>query len=376
MLLIALCNMITVFSSGWLAQSWVRFQMKDLNEKNIIIAIAYSIFIASALCLISFFINFDNNSFSLIFKLYNYGALTLMTVGMVLYYLIVSALQALLLSKYVLKISIILSIFCLILPFITYSFFEEPLGFIISYGIAYLISAVTGFYFFLKKNKSEVNPNKLKINDWFKYGAPISIWLSLQASIPFIERIFIQVNLGSEFVGQFTALSELINRGFSLLLFPITLSVQPLIIRYWNQKNKKKALKLWKETILLMGYLFLLVTLLFYFFYDYIIIVIKNIINLNIQSLLLIISLISISAFIWQVNIILHKPLELKKKTINMVYILIFSLLTIIVTNYFTIFEFGIIGTAVASFFGALIYGFCNLVYGLKLFYKEGLFSK
>ena len=102
MLLIALCNMITVFSSGWLAQSWVRFQMKGLNEKNIIIAITYSIFIASALCLISFFINFDNNNFSLIFKLYNYGAITLMTVGMVLYYLIVSALQALLLSKYVL----------------------------------------------------------------------------------------------------------------------------------------------------------------------------------------------------------------------------------------------------------------------------------
>ena len=73
---------------------------------------------------------------------------------------------------------------------LSYFYYPTTTGFISAYAAAHGVAAGVGIYYFFSNVRDDdyINSN---IQQWFKYGFPISIWLSLQASIPFIERSFV-----------------------------------------------------------------------------------------------------------------------------------------------------------------------------------------
>ena len=262
MIFVAMGNAITVLTCGWLAQSWIRFQITWSDRSNFGQAILFALIAAIAICSIFLLIMVVFTQYMLNSIFLYFSTTILMVLGMVLYYIIHAGLQAEFQSKDVLRISFLLSILCLGLPILSFYLNQGVIGFIFTYGLAYIAAALTGFYRYNKITDSFVSSSQ-EITTWFKYGFPISIWLTFQASIPFLERLFIQNLLGPQQVGQYTALTELITRAFSLIIFPITLSIQPVMMKYWTQDKKDLVIQIWKQCISLL-FVFMLISLCIY----------------------------------------------------------------------------------------------------------------
>lgn len=360
MLIVALGNLITVFSGGWLSQAWLRFQIPWQKRRQLLSATLYSILIAITILFVIFIIiNFQKNS-PWIPTITQLSAIIFMTIGMLLYYEIHAGLQSALQSKYVLIIASLLSFLSLTLPVLIYHYFDHINGFIISYGAAYFIAAIMGIILFPKSDISSYHSSSNLLN-WINYGIPLSLWLSLQAAIPFIDRTIIQIYLGDDLVGKYSALSELVIRGFSLIIFPITMAIYPVMIRQWNQGNQKGAIALWRQILKLLSVIVLFISIIYYLFNNYLVFAFNKLLGDSYQYSSNFFLLVLLSGLFWQSNLLFHKPLELAKKTKTMVISLAFSLLTMVSISINTISEYGIIGVAAASLISAVVYGLLTL---------------
>ena len=102
MLVVALGNLVTVLTAGWISQSWIRFQMTWENRKQILFAISFSIM--AAVMVMGVALNISERLIATTWNLTfsNYCAGITLTIGMLLYYIIHAGLQSAMKSKYVL----------------------------------------------------------------------------------------------------------------------------------------------------------------------------------------------------------------------------------------------------------------------------------
>ena len=370
MIFVAMGNAITVLTCGWLAQSWIRFQITWSDRSNLGQAILFALIAVMAICSIILLIMVVFTQYMLNNIFLYFSTTILMVLGMVLYYIIHAGLQAQFQSKDVLRISFLLSILCFGLPIISFYLNRGVTGFIFAYGLAYIAAALTGFYLYNKTTDSFESDSQ-EITTWFKYGFPLSIWLTFQASIPFLERLFIQNLLGPQQVGQYTALTELITRAFSLIIFPITLSIQPVMMKHWNQDKKDLVIQIWKQCISLLS-VFMFASLCIYLLaHNMIINLISSMLNTTFHQPGILVGLMALSGFLWQANLILHKPLELSKETGKMVIIILIALAVISVAYVITVPIYGLVAAAGAACLGAMTYGLITYLYGNIIFRKS-----
>tara|TARA_B100001758_G_C18393352_1_gene604349 strand:- start:1902 stop:2195 length:294 start_codon:yes stop_codon:yes gene_type:complete len=70
-----------------------------------------------------------------------------------------------------------------------------------------------------------------------------------------------------------------------------------------------------------------------------------------------------IGGFLWQLALVLHKPLEIEERTLVMVCCIMFSLATNLIGNIYFLPRFGIIATAYTMIFSASIYLVSSILY-------------
>ena len=70
-----------------------------------------------------------------------------------------------------------------------------------------------------------------------------------------------------------------------------------------------------------------------------------------------------IGGFLWQLALIIHKPLEIEERTLIMVFCIIFSLLTNLIGNRFFLPKFGVSATAYTMIFSASIYILLSILF-------------
>jgi len=78
------------------------------------------------------------------------------------------------------------------------------------------------------------------------------------------------------------------------------------------------------------------------------------------------------AGFLWQVSLLLHKPLELKEKPIKMVWAIVFALGIAIVGNGIFLPKLGVIATAYSSIASASVYILMIIFFMMK----ENRFNK
>ena len=199
--------------------------------------------------------------------------------------------------------------------------------------------------------------NTKKIQAFFNYGAPLSIWLGISISLNFLDRYFIEYYFGSSLMGSYAGFSEFIIRIFSIVIFPITLAVHPILMNKWNKnKNISDSLNaLFQASLLqILICIFMLIPLLI--FKDSIFSFIQAIIPQLDNSMKGIMIPIFLGGFLWQLALVLHKPLEIEERTLTMVGCIMFSLVINIIGNLFFLPIFGIIATAYTMIISAFTY--------------------
>ena len=65
---------------------------------------------------------------------------------------------------------------------------------------------------------------------------------------------------------------------------------------------------------------------------------------------------IFVGGFLWQLAILVHKPLEIEEKTLTMVVCIMFSVVTNLIGNIYFLPNYGIIATAYTMIISAIIY--------------------
>ena len=259
-------------------------------------------------------------------------------------------------------------IFALMVLTFNFVLYQIPslLRLILSFFISYLVS----FFFLLRLDfnffKISIDLFIKKINrDYFillfknnkyliHYGWPLTLWFTISSLLNVSDRYIIDYYLTDKELGTYSAIYDLLYKGISLLYAPILVAGFPIMTKKYNSGNKKGAFLFLKKLILFEVLIFIVIVITAYFLRDFFIERIVGIIVTG-QTLELVLPII-FGAFIWQLAMLVHKPLEFELKTKKMLLFCFIALLVNVVLNIIFIPIYGIVFASYTTFLSALVY--------------------
>lgn len=313
--------------SGWLAQGILRFHPAENNNDD---AECHSFHLAIrrgsvySLLAVGFLV-------IILLRLWHYEINSILISvafcsGLVAYSILLSKLQADLRPGLVLRQEAIRSIAALAIPVIlilitgSRKFELIVLGQAIAYGIALLFvprhrSPKTEARQSTQNLGSIVSSNKASIAQLWMFGWAVGAWLLLSQFLPVIDRSVIQKFTGDANAGTYASLYEVAVRSLSFLLFPLTQAAHPRIMRMWNADEYSGAYRIIRHSILgqclIFAGIFVLVSVEAPW-------ITRHILGFADDSAARTLPVLILGGFLWQLALLLHKPMEIAKQTVTM----------------------------------------------------------
>ena len=351
-------NLIAALSFGWLNQSILRYG-STFNDKSQIINHIFKGFIFGVISITVIVIITSTFQFPIIFPKKN---IIFLATSIGLFNIVKSIFQSEELPNKVLFITGAQSILMLLVSMLLVNLYNNnSISLILGISLGYVIPIIP--YIYTSKKKNIVQKKTKSIKNFFNYGAPLSIWLAISLFLNFSDRFFIEYYFGPSLMGSYAGFSEFIIRIFSIVIFPITLAVHPMLMNNWNKnKSYTKSFKMLLQASLLQILICSLMLIILIIFKNYIFSSIQLLIpNLD-KSMKEILIPIFIGGFFWQLALVVHKPLELEERTLTMVGCILISAIINIVGNYFFLPIFGIKATAYTMIFSAATYIILSII--------------
>ena len=352
-------NLIATFSFGWLNQSILRYRLTYNSSVKILSPILMG-FIFGIISVTLFVITTSIFEFPIIFS---NKSVIFLAISIGIFNIVKSTFQSEELPNKVILITSfqsILMIICSIILIKLYNNDAKSLIFGIAFG--YLIPILPYTKLFTSNVISKKNIKRIK--PFFNYGAPLSIWLGISLSLNFLDRYFIEYYFGSSLMGSYAGFSEFIIRIFSIVIFPITLAVHPIRMNKWNKnKNIHDSLMKLIQASLIQIIIFIIMLIPLSFFKDSFFYLIQTMIPELDNSMNKIMIHIFIGGFLWQIALVLHKPLEIEEQTLIMVVCIILSLLINLIGNIYFLPKFGILATGYIMIVSASTYIISSILF-------------
>lgn len=356
------------FGGGWLNQCVLRFNNYSTNFKFTIFQLYFvTFFPLSLICFIILTVMKAGVLISVI------GATTmflgsLMALSIVFYQSRFNARK----SFYFDFIRIV--IFALMVFTFNYVLHQIPslLRLLLSFFISYLIS----FFFLLKidfkflkvsvslffKNFGKDYFTELfkKNNYLFHYGWPLALWFTVSSLLNVSDRYIIDYYLTDKELGTYSAIYDLLYKGITLLYAPILVAGFPIMTQKYNLGNKKEAFQFLKKLILFEIVIFLVIVVVAYFLRVFFIERIVGIVVTE-ETLELVLPII-FGAFVWQLAMLAHKPLEFELKTKKMLLFSVVALVVNVVLNLIFVPQYGIVFASYTTLISALVYLLLSII--------------
>ena len=367
---------LTAFCGGWLNQALLRYYPgnNDIKIENqailgLLISAVSGLFILLGIYFIQIYNFFEYISIPLAIFFF---------IAVLFYQFQISIYRSQIRPNMVIVVSSIQSILSLIIPlFFIYYFGSEVKYIIIGLTIAYLGSTIKNIFFksFSLKNifKYKEKSNSI-LFELFKFGWPLSIWLTVSLALQFFDRFFISYYYDYTLTGVYAGFYDLVVRIFSILIFPITMAVHPRMMSLWNKSHHSDAISIWKMAMLIQIFIFSCICIIVQLFFEEITFCLIWIFSdLNPQYFHLLMPLL-IGGFIWQFALLIHKPIELNQKTHFMLISIAISLIVNLCGNIIFLPKYGLIITAYTFILSGAVYIISSLILSFS-FYKT-LFIK
>jgi len=236
------------------------------------------------------------------------------------------------------------------------------ISFFISYLISFALLLRIDFKFFkisvdlfIKKYSKGYFLSLFKENNYlFHYGWPMAFWFAISSLLNVSDRYIIDYYLNDKDVGTYSAIYDMLNKGITLLYAPILVAGFPIMTQKYNSGNKKGAMQFLKKLIFFEALIFLVIIVIAYFLRVFFITRIVGI-EVTEQSLELVMPII-FGAFLWQLAMLAHKPLEFELKTKTMLLFSIIALFVNVVLNIVFIPKYGFVFASYSTLVCALVY--------------------
>ena len=350
------------FGGGWLNQCVLRFNDHSTNFKYTIFQLYFVVFLPLSLFGFLLFILMGASFLTSILGMATMFLGSLVTLSIVFYQ---SKFKARLIFYFDLTRILFFVFMVLTFNFVSYeisSLQRLMLSFFISYLISFFLLLWIDFKFLrisLGLFRKKFNGNNFivlfkKSNYLFQYGWPLAFWFSISSLLNVSDRYIIDYYLTDKELGIYSAIYDLLFKGVSLIYAPIFVAGFPIMTQKYNSGNIKSAFHFLKNLVLLEIIIFLGVAVVGFLSKS---IFIEHIVGIpvTIDSLKLIMPVIS-AAFLWQLAMLVHKPLEFELKTKAMLLFVVIALLINVVLNVIYIPKYGIVFASYSTIVSALVY--------------------
>jgi O-antigen/teichoic acid export membrane protein len=193
----------------------------------------------------------------------------------------------------------------------------------------------------------------------FKYGLPLTIWILISNTFNIIDRFIIEYFIGYKAVGQYSSVYDIIYKVSGFMTLPLLLAFHPEVAKKWNEKNWLSVKQLMVDVIRKEMIVGMIIFTILYFFKT---IFFRDALHLDISSISLLFIPLALSSILWQICIILQKPLEFNSRQMTMIGGIIIAIIINIILNILLVPLFGI-------YICGFVTLFCTLIYLFYVFY-------
>ncbi len=198
----------------------------------------------------------------------------------------------------------------------------------------------------------EHEPSRI-LKELWRVGWAVGVWLMLCQALPIVGRSAIQRYAGYAQAGVYASLYEIAVRSFSLFASPVTQAAHPRIMRSWNLGEYSAARRTIWHAILVQGLIFLPVEVIGIAFARPLTRLALGSNHPMSESLL---PLLMLGGFLWQIALLVHKPLEIMQRTKTMLFGMLGVVLIECAGNYLLVPRFGVNAVVYVFVLGALAY--------------------
>lgn len=364
---------LTAFCGGWLSQALLRYYPGSNDNKiienqaifGLLISVVFGILILFWIYIIKGNILFQDTNIFLVMFFF---------IAVFLYQFQISVYRSQIRPNMVVIVSSIQSILSLGIPlFFIYFFGSEVKYIILGLTIAYITPTIKNLFlktFSIQKLLQFKEISNPLLFELFKFGWPLSIWLTISLSLQFFDRFFINYYFDNNLTGIFAGFYDLVVRTYSILIFPITMAVHPRMMSLWNKSIYSDAISILKIAMLIQFSIFSCIFIIANLFFEQISYILLWIFSdLNPEYFHLLIPLL-IGGFIWQFALLIHKPIELNKNTYLMLISIVIALIVNLFGNIVFLPKYGLIATAYTFIFSGTVYIISSMIISIS-FYKK-----
>jgi O-antigen/teichoic acid export membrane protein len=349
--------------SGWLSQGILRFQSKyaeasELQEFCHTVATGTVVSAVTGAVFLGVFLWFSGTRSGV-------GIIVSVafSAAVLAYTVLLAWLQAALQSRHVMALESIRSVAAFLFPLFLISFVRRNHLFLL-FGILLGYLAPLVIYLFRwratvpaverpQRHQMPLKKEKSLLNEVWQYGWPVGLFLLLQQGLVISDRHFIQEFAGYSAAGIYASMYDVIVRSFSLIFMPITLAVHPLAMSHWNKGSEAHSFKIIRSAVRWQFYLFVPVAGVLFLFSSLLTRIVIGQPNPQAGSIVL---ALAFGGFLWQVALLVHKPLEILCQTQRMLIGMITALLVNICGNYWFVPRFGFLASAYVMIASGLAY--------------------
>lgn len=168
--------------------------------------------------------------------------------------------------------------------------------------------------------KDEVLNYKKLIKKFLKYGFPLSMWIVFSYLLSYIDKLLILQNLGAKTQGNYQAVFDLLFRGLTILISPVTISLLPLLAQAYEKSERNEIKQLMKKIILFELGGLVVSSILYWLFGATLLFRILKVPDT--ETFRLMGFIILVATFIWQMAIVIHQRFILKLKSKTLVFMI------------------------------------------------------
>lgn len=174
---------------------------------------------------------------------------------------------------------------------------------------------------------------KPKLKEWFTFGFPVGLWLTIAAGQLLIDREMLNYFYGINSSGVYSYYYDLIIKTCSLIIIPISNALYPILVSEEDKITNYNRISF--NLCFFSLAISISFTVIFYFSFPFI----NSIYEMKYSSLNL--SALFYGALLWQLGLIYQKPLEMMNRTKLMVVnlficLIVSSIINIVFGVYFS----------------------------------------
>lgn len=186
------------------------------------------------------------------------------------------------------------------------------------------------------------------------FGAPLAGWMLISMLLNLSDRYVIGALLGTAEVGSYAAVYDLVYKGVVFLFTPMLMAAHPMIMDAWNGGRKGEVRHLLRRTMTYAVAAGVSATALVWFLAPVVLPMVLG--EAATSDSLRVAGPVAAGAFLWQVAMLAHKPLEIQQRTGTMLWFVALALVANVAVNIALIPPFGLVIAGYSTLLSALVY--------------------